>query len=341
MDISVTRRQPEYLSPSALGCFEQDPVEYYRRYVSPVKPPKLLQTQPMSAGSSFDAYVKSFLFEKVYGKTHADSEKYSIESLLASQVEQHNRDWARRAGAYVFQCYKDSGALADLMLEIHAAVDEPRFEFEIRGIIGVEVGTKMGVPLLGKPDLRYVHKLGAHIIHDWKVNGFCGRYNTSPMPGYIEVRDETGYKKGVHPDAFIQRFKGVFINTGAYLETYNADWATQLATYGWLLGEPVGREFVVSVDQVCGNGTKLTTAGWPALRFAHHRIRVSEKYQYAAMQKYQNLWGILTDEPFYFFRNLSFEESAKKCEMLDQTTALMSSDLEDDDAWIMNMGRTQ
>lgn len=340
------RRRPEYLSPSALSCFEQDKIEYYRRYVSPVKPPKLLQTAPMSVGSAFDAYVKAYLHEAIYGKNHSESAKYSTEALLKAQVEPQNMEWARDAGKYCFQQYKDSGALADLMLELSSAVDDPRFEFEVKGVIegtreGVS-GKKMGVPLLGKPDLRYVNSEGAHVIHDWKVNGFCGKSNTSPMAGYIQCRDQTGYKTGAHKDAFLQQYKGLTINTGAYLETYNTDWATQLATYGWLLGEPIGKEFVVGVDQLACNGSKRSPSGHPVIRIAHHRIRISEKFQYEAMARFQILWGILTDEPFYFFRDLSFEESEKKCDMLDGGTALMANaEPGSDDEWIMSLGRTQ
>lgn len=341
----TNRRRPEYLSPSALKCFEDDPVEYYRRYLSPVKAPKIPQTYPMSVGSAFDAYVKAYLHEKVYGKNHPDAGKYSIDALLRAQVEPQNLDWAQSAGSYVFEAYKTSGALADLMLELKSAVDDPRFEFEVRGVIGGEreiSGKKMGVPLLGKPDLRFVHSKGAHVITDWKVNGFCGKGNTSPMPGYIQCRDDAGYKTGAHKDAFIQEWKGVYINTGAYLETYNTEWATQLCTYGWLLGEPIGHEFVVGVDQIVANGTKRSASGHPHLRIANHRIRISEKFQYEVIARFQNLWGILTDEPFYFFRNMSFEDSAKKCQMLDEGTLLMTTtDEGSDEEWIMNLGRTQ
>lgn len=347
MDAMVPqRRRPEYLSPSALKTFESDPIEYYRRYVSPVKPPKIPQTPPMSVGSAFDAYVKAYLHEMIYGKNHPESDKYNTEALLKAQVEPQNMDWARDAGKYCFQQYKDSGALADLMLELKQSVDDPRFEFEVRGVVGGEregvSGKKMGVPLLGKPDLRYVNELAADVTHDWKVNGFCGNGNTSPMAGYVMCRDQTGYKTGAHKDAYIQQFRGLEINTGAFLETYNTEWATQLCTYGWLLGAPVGKELITSIDQLACNGSKKTTSGYPTIRIAHHRIRVSEKFQYEVMGRYQGLWGILTEEPFYFFRDLSFEESARKCELLDTGTELMATaEPGSDEAWLANLGRSQ
>lgn len=296
----------------------------------------------MSVGSAFDAYVKAYLHDALYGKSHHEAEKYGTEALLKAQVEPQNMEWAREAGAYCFQQYKDSGALADLMLELKQSVDDPRFEFEIRGVVGQREGLKMGVPLLGKPDLRYVNTEGADVTHDWKVNGFCGKGNTSPMAGYVQCRDQTGYKTGAHKDAFIQPYRGLYINTGAFMETYNTEWATQLATYGWLLGAPVGKELVVSVDQLACNGSKRTHSSHPTIRIAHHRIRISEKFQYEVMARYQKLWGVLTDEPFYFFRELSFDDSVKKCQMLDDGTEIMATvEPDSDEAWIMGLGRSQ
>lgn len=343
------RRMPKYLSPSALALFESNPQDYYLRYVTPFKPPSMLQTQPMSVGSAFDAYVKSYLHEKIYGKNHPESAKYELEALLKAQVEPHNLDWARAAGQYVFEKYLKSGAMADLMLELNKAVDEPRFEFEVKGVIeGYREGInakKMGVPLLGKPDIRFINSEGAHAIFDWKVNGFCGRSNTSPQAGYIECLEENcGYwmRKGPHKDAFITDFKGLRINTGSYFEMYDSSWATQLATYGWLMGEPVGVEGIIGVDQIVCNGAKPDPSGYPTIRIAKHRTRISERFQFEVMHRYQTLWSILTDEPFYFFRDKSFEDSAKLCESLDLQAQMMGGqlgELTSDEQWICDIAR--
>lgn len=340
------RRKPEYLSPSALALFETNQQEYYLRYISPVRPPKMLQTQPMSVGSAFDAHVKSYLHQTIYGKNHPESPKYDLRTLFEAQVESHNREWAWMAGQYVFEQYTKSGALADLMLELSKAADDPRFEFDVKGVIeGYREGitkNKMGVPLLGKPDIRFINSEGAHAIFDWKVNGFCGRFNTSPQPGYVELLEEnSGYwiRKGAHKDAFITRFKGMMVNTGSYFEMYDDAWATQLATYSWLLGETVGTESIIGVDQIVCNGTKMK-AGRPLLRIAKHRSRISEQFQFKAMARYQNLWSIVTSEPFYFFRDLSFEDSAAQCQMLDDQAKLMCDpENTSDEAWIFNISR--
>ncbi len=353
--LKSNRRCPEYLSPSALGTYESNKTEYYIRYIAPTKAPRMQQTQPMSVGSAFDAFVKSYLHEKIYGKGHHESNKYELTTIFESQVEPANRDWALDAGRYTFEKYKESGALSDLMMELSSASDDPRFEFEVRGVVHAEgkepsregVSKKtQGVTLLGKPDLRYVNSQGAHVVHDWKVNGYCGKGNTSPTPGYVMCREHdigVHWKRmGSHKDAFIQPHKGLMVNTGAYLEQYKEDWATQLATYGWLLGEKVGVEMICSVDQIVGNGMKRDSAGHPALRMVSHRIRVSSKFQFEAIARYQELWGILHDEPFYFFRDMSFEASAQKCALLDeQCLAMGDPTLTPEEKWVFDMGRKQ
>lgn len=333
-------RKPEYLSPSALGVYDTDPSEYYLRYLGDVRPPRAPQTQPMSVGSAFDAYIKSHLHKEIYGVGHPEASKYELERLLKEQVEAPNLDWARLHGEYLFQQYRASGALADLMIELNKAVDEPRFEFEVRGRIG---GTRGGVPLLGKPDIRFVNSEGAEVIFDWKVNGYCSKWNVSPMPGYVECRKQVGSgwtRTGAHRDAFCAMTRGIMLNVGAYLEQYNQDWATQLATYSWLLGAAIGSEEIVGIDQVACNGAKRDLRGYPEIRFASHRLRVSSRYQQTVLARYQNLWDLITEEPFHYFRDLSLARSQEACSVLDaQATMLSSPDIGSDERWALLISR--
>jgi len=152
-------RQPKYLSPSSLACFYNDRTAYYLRYLADNRPPREKQTKPMAVGSAFDAYVKAHLEKCLFGKE-------LFEELFESQVEEHNRDWAREAGKHVFDAYRVSGALKDLLIELQQSKEPPVFE----GTINEEVN---GVPLLGKPDVFFINKYDAHIIFDWKVNRQC------------------------------------------------------------------------------------------------------------------------------------------------------------------------
>lgn len=334
-------RKPEYISPSALRKFEENPEEYFMAYLSPVRVPRLPQTMPMAAGSAFDAHVKSFLHDVIYGKTHKDAAKYELRTLFEAQVESHNRDWAWVHGGYLFKMYTESGALADLLSELAKSADDPRFEFDLKGAVG---GYREGITkhtcdaiLMGKPDLRWMTEGGIHVIFDWKVNGYCGKYNTSPKPGYIQCRSWDGCwtRGGQHKDVLPMTHKGIQINAGAFFESHEPDWAMQLATYGWLLGDNVGADMVGCVDQVACNGSRTypyshpraTIENFPVVRFASHKARISDRFQFEVLNRYQKLWSILekinTDQ-FYFFQDVSFEESRLKVETLTKQCAMLA-----------------
>lgn len=306
----------------------------------------------MSIGSAFDAFVKHELHRGLFGPNHPDSNKFDKQALFEAQVEIHNRDWAFKAGEYVFARYKECGALADLMLELNKSVIDPRFEMSIEGVVdGYREGVtarRGGVPLLGKPDLYFVNEEGAHVIHDWKVNGFCSKSQVSPMPGYLKCRDAFSYNDNkpsrggeMHKDCMPVRHHGMEINGAAGLEYYNEDWAAQLSIYGWVLGESVGAELVCSVDQIVCK-PRGATSGYPFLRVATHRAKVTEHFQFTILNDAQNLWGIINDEPLYFFRELTLKASQDKCAMLDAQAEQLygpAADLSPDEQWLLDSAR--
>lgn len=326
-------RKPEYLSPSALMTYNKSPEEYYIRYLAPSRAPRMEQTREMAVGSSFDAFIKSHLYESINGRGH--DPKYELKALFESQVSAPNRDAAWEAGAYIFSQYQKTGCIADLLLEMDKSVTAPQFEFEVRGKVSRDSGW---VVLLGKPDIRFINAQGAEVIYDWKVSGYYGKGNTSPAPGYIQCRNGwTSERSGPHKNAVLGDFKGIQINTNAYLENVKVDWALQLATYGWLLGSNVGAEIVVGIDQVAckNNGTKF-----PDLRFANHRLRISEQYQYSSFDSYVDLWNKIYNEPFHFFHDVSLEDSQARCEALNKQAELLGeTDLDSDISWALNLGR--
>src|SRR5260221_3370585 len=281
----------QYLSPSSMSCYRQDKKEFYYRYLCENRPPAPPQTMPMSAGSAFDAYAKSYLHEKLFGK--GNDPKFDLTTLFESQVESKNRDWAWKMGAYLFTVYQKSGALADLMLELSGSISEPKFEIEVRGIVnGYKEGVTRdvsGVVLLGKPDVFWVNKHACSVVLDFKVNGACANYNVSPMKGYLRLRDIGNSSGGgkAHKACLPMMHKGIMVNVAEYMENLDATWAAQLAVYGWLLGLNVGEDFVCAIDQICCDGTTrfpfdspLGRIDVPLVRVAEHRLRISEKYQY-------------------------------------------------------------
>lgn len=306
----------KHLSPSGLSTFEKNREEFYIRYVAEHKPPRPAQTAPMSIGSAFDAFVKSYIHHALFGNDGGGV--YDLESLFEDQVAEEHRDTAWDAAVELFGRYRKCGAMADLMVELQTSASEPRFEFEIKGEVS-------GMTLLGKPDLFFVNRYGSHVILDWKVNGYYSKSNTSPAPGYVKIRDTwtgmDGIKQGrnnmlPHPKAEIIEHNGLQINA-QYLNDCQSYWADQLATYAWLLGAPIGSEnLIVGIEQIVCNGIKT--------RVASHRSRIEQEYQEALVDRYRAAWeygnntvdptlekkakALSSDDPFTQFVN---QESRK------------------------------
>lgn len=313
-------RRLEYLSPTSIAVFKQSVQDFYLRYLSENRPIRDKQTQPMSIGSAFDAYVKSWIHEALFGK--GNDPRFDLVTLFEAQVEIQHRVWAWDNGRHAFDCYKHSGALADLMLELEQAIGTPRFEIEVRGIVnGHREGiTKSlsGVTFLGKPDVSFNNKSGMNITLDFKVNGYCSKTGISPMPGYLRIRgaDYTGPHKNCLPAVH----NGVLINRDERLENLKQDWATQLAIYGWLCGNEVGSDFITAIDQLaCKPGAR-----YPSIRIAEHRLRISEEYQWSTFATAQHIWDIVNSN--HIFRDMTVEQSQNRCRVLDQQSLLMRDD---------------
>ncbi len=302
-------RKREYLSPSSIAKWKESPEMYYMKYLSEIKIPREKQTQPMSVGSSFDAYVKSDLYSRLVGK---GDPKYSFEALFESQVEAHNRDTALVDGKYCYNFYTKCGALGDLLIEMQSSLGEPKFEFDLGGRINY-AGRE--VVFFGKPDVFFINKDGGHVVLDFKVNGFYAKSGISPMKGYLRLHP--GCVR--HKDCVVGEKFGFKINTKHKLCDDNMDqsWAAQLSVYSWLCGLEVGSDWIAAIDQVaCRPPTK---SDWiqdrPQIRIAQHRLLVSHEFQKQFFADAADLWEIVNSE--HIFRQMSFDESKGRCEVLD------------------------
>lgn len=290
-------RKPTYMSPTSLKAFETNRDEFYLRYLADNRPPRFPQTKPMSVGSAFDAFCKSFLHYHLFGN-YGPNNEYERDSIFVAQVEEHNRDWARVAGENAFKLYKKSGALSDLMIELGTAVNAPRFEFSIQSFVSGSTGS---VPLLGKPDIYFINAQGARVILDWKVNGYCAAKMTSPNPGYVMVRDswmpserKPGSRNRMpHADCTPENFNGLMINKRIWMEQVNEEWAAQLSTYAWLLGEEIGSDLVLGIEQLCGYPIGEVQ---PLLRCASHRCRASFDFQINLHERYVAAWTAIQED---------------------------------------------
>jgi hypothetical protein len=301
--MSYQIRVPEYLSPSSIKIAEKDWEDYAVKYLLNKRPPRPPQTQPMSVGSAFDAYAKSYIYYALFGNYGPDNQ-YELETILRDQVEPHNLEWARGAGKDCFDKYKAWGALADLMTELQKALGPPRFEFSVKGLVKLEDHEAV---LLGKPDVYFVSEEGIRVVYDFKVNGYCGKRNTSPMKGYVCCRN--GKTRVQHKNAVVTPWHGIMINCMMHLEDGNKEWADQLSIYSWLLGEPVGSEKVLfGIDQLTGPGCS---------RISSHRLRIKPEWQFSLMERAAQIWRIV--QSGHIFREMSREESDNRLQVLEDT----------------------
>jgi len=335
-------RKLKYLSPTSIKKFYKDRADWYLQYMADNRPPRQPQTKPMSIGSAFDAFVKNYLVERLMGSV---TPEFEIDTIFEQQVEPHNRDWARVHGYYVFKTYKESGALAKLMTELELADSTPQFEFTVEARVAHE-SCIAGVPLLGKPDV-FFRINGKPVIIDWKVNGYCSKSKTSPRKGYIYYLD--GWKEAQHSrnhgqqhrNAMIVPMDGMMINAAISLEETNVDWAEQLAIYSWVLGEPVGSEVIVGIDQICGQGAvpdiaertdTITSVG-----FAQHRCKINVEWQKWWFQQIAGCWQIINSG--HIFSDLTRAESDAKCERLNDVYKAFEVKNENDEWYNQMMGR--
>jgi len=306
-------RRPQYLSPTALAMFYKDRSAFYLQRMADHPAPGPPQTQPMSIGSAFDAFIKSYLVKELFDQSRPE---FDLRTLFENQVEEHNRDWAWKHGAYVFHCYGESGATADLLLELEKAIEEPRFEFTIEGMIP-HTSLAEGIPVLGKPDVMFKTEHN-WVIYDWKVNGYCAKSPTSPKKGYIKCRD--GWNSGnqsknngdAHKNCQLGLIDGIFVNTNITLDQVDLTWAAQTGIYGWTLGIPIGSEFVVGIDQLVG---KPIGGDYPLIRVASHRCIISAEYQQTLLDRLAKAWSIIHSE--HIFDDMTLEDSLQRCITLD------------------------
>lgn len=314
-------RQPKYLSPTSIGIWQKNRDQFYLYYLCETKTPRDPQTEPMAVGSAFDARVKSWLVERLLGKRP----QFEFETLFNAQVESHNRDAALKAGNEVFDAYVKQGALADLLLDLEGCIGEPRFEASLEAPVTMS-GLFGDVPLLGKPDIYFITKLGARIIFDWKVNGYYSARPISPKPGYVRQRTADPRTNGrSHDKAMVIAVNGIKVSAMHPLCSVDASWAAQVSIYAWLLGEPIGSQFIAAIDQIA---VAKDVFDMREYRIAQHRSVITEAFQVELFKTAHAIWHQIKSG--HIFDDRSREESDAHCKMLDEM-AEMPTDAAFDD----------
>ncbi len=313
-------REPKYLSPTSIGIWQTNRDQFYMYYLCEKRTARDPQTEPMAVGSAFDAKVKSWLVERLLGKRP----QFEFTTLFEAQVEAQNRDEALRAGNEVFNAYVGQGALSDLLLDLEGCIGEPRFEASLEAPVSMS-GMFGDVPLLGKPDIYFITKLGARIIFDWKVNGYYSAKPVSPKPGYVRQRTMDKNNGRAHDKAMVMTVDGIKISAMHPLCSVEKTWAAQLSIYAWLLGESIGAQFIAAIDQIA---VAKDCFGTREFRIAQHRSTITEKFQTDLYKMAHAIWHQIKSG--HIFDKMSREESDKHCRLLDDM-ADMPEDVAFDD----------
>ena len=309
-----------YISPSSLAIFYKNREEWALRYALPSRPPRMPQTHQMALGSAFDAYCKSYLASRL--KVNGWSSTLSFERLFEKQVEPQCRDLARVDGGKVFKFYCDSGAMANLCLELERAVEEPTFEADVAK--EVHLDGRVSYKLFGKTDLSFKVKSGGSVVYDWKCNGFYSSQKPSPKKGYVHSLP-TGK---MHRHATPLSFEGIIINGACKIEDVDPTWAEQLVIYGWSLGAEVGSQFVVGIDQIIGAEGVYMFRSVPGTSF-----------QNIVHERCVKMWEACLSG--WVFDNVSFEENLLVLERLERENTVSSTgEQKERDLWLNQISRS-
>jgi len=117
-------RKPTYLSHSSLALWGKDKEEFYIKHLAETRAPRIAQgSLYVRAAGSFDAYAKSALHERLFGKGAAPSLQFQTilrESGRAAQRRFRNRSWQ-----YIFDCYVLTGAFDELLAMLEKSKEPP------------------------------------------------------------------------------------------------------------------------------------------------------------------------------------------------------------------------
>ncbi len=138
---------------------------------------------------------------------------------------------------------------------------------------------------------------------------------------------------GPHKKAHLHDIDGVTINIAEPFEEIDVSWADQLSIYAWLMGEPVGAEFVIGIEQlVC----KPNKPNRPLIRVASHRGEVSPEYQRGLFDRAYNAWKIIKSG--HIFDDMTLSDSMDKQRVLDDYHKAFEVN-DENDAWFNKVTR--
>lgn len=255
-----------YLSPSSISLWMQSEEDFFVRYMTDV--PGFPQTSAMAVGSAFDACIKAYLtlWTSCGGEVASADHVALYQEYLADCVEPELIETARVHGIIVFNKFKETGALSNLLNDLQDSACE---------VLGKVERVVDGVPLLGKPDLSYVSRSqGCKVVDDWKCNGAMSKRAVSPTPGYIDLFPS----RDMH--------KKCDLKNGVNMLDIHESYQIQMVIYKLLTDAEI-----VGITQLVFGASDVEAGVIGECRVALHRHRVSAELERFVMDRAKELWG--------------------------------------------------
>lgn len=258
------------LSPSAVMCLENTPVEFWFRYIAPIEWKSVFkQTRPMAYGSAFDGHVKECL-AKTFKKTFSEADVARF-GVLSTVDEHFKGDKQLKA-----QCIK----LGDAYLKGPPGAHLKRFTPTI--LEGDPKIVRFGsVPIYGKLDVRTTEPRTL----DFKVSG--SNSSAYPLVGYSDgwLWDfKTGRFKATGPHKFYGTDKASIVRN-------KPDWAFQLATYDMIAKLETGMSATEALDTPAPIGIdQVTFLENGKIHFTHIREDLSPEFKKTVQERYVSAW---------------------------------------------------
>ena len=245
-------RLPSLLSPSALMMAEHMPNTFYLTRLISDSIPREKQSIAAAVGSVFDYYIKELLIKEKF--------KHKLKMLpeIKKGIERKEEE-VFRAGLVAFNTYEKIVKIDEFTdVELHITKE-------------IE-----GVPVTGKLDAQ-VNYQNENIPFDWKVTGYTSQSHISPLPLYYRLWE------GIRPRPCHKDY-----TESIDFEKISENWATQLCTYGWLLGKTKYKDFPAKIDTLIFTNKVIRC-------IAQYKGIITKQFQEKVAQRYQNIWQELKD----------------------------------------------
>ena len=248
----------KYLSPSSLKVLETQPETFYLTRLADDKSHRDPQSIQAGVGSAFDARIRAELVKRGLVKS-----EFNFDEEVSKQVEPRNMEEALRVSKAMSDFYFKTALIS---LKWSSLGRDASFTLKWKGA---------EVPIFCRLDSEVILTVeGEDILvpFDWKSTGYASASGGSPKQGYAVIWND------VLPNA---SHKGYYKDIP--WENIASDWATQVCTYWFALGNMPGeRDGYAIVDQLIIRPT--------GSRVARYLGRLTQSWQRSVADRFVSAW---------------------------------------------------